>query len=100
MRRGRNPSLKTQDPRPGPRKNTLPSLSYLLVLGSWLLVSDWMGPVLAQCAMCKTAAAAQGAQATEALNLGVLVLLIPPVLLFAGVFFLALSFRDPSSTDV
>ena len=43
---------------------------------------------LAQCAMCKEALAnsPEAAAATRQFNLGILVLLVPPVAMFAGIF--------------
>jgi hypothetical protein len=37
------------------------------------------------CAMCLTSAMAQGGRAMEAMNLGILVLLVPPFLIIVGV---------------
>ena len=46
---------------------------------------------LAQCSMCRLSAqaAGQSASASSALNLAILVLLIPPVLMFCGIFLAA-----------
>lgn len=53
------------------------------------------------CSMCYASAAQQDAGAQQALNLGIIVLIIPPVLLFAGV--MATAFRrsqlDPEPAD-
>jgi ABC-type sulfate transport system permease subunit len=38
------------------------------------------------CVMCYTSAASQRPRAIHALNLGIIILLIPPVLIFLGVF--------------
>ena len=57
-----------------------------------LLIAD--APALAQCAMCKMAAGAQGTQAAQAMNMGILLLLIPPVLIFCAIFFFALRFGN------
>ena len=38
------------------------------------------------CAMCLTSAMSQGVQAIQALNLGILVLMVPPVLFTVAVF--------------
>lgn len=44
------------------------------------------GDAFAQgCSMCYASAAQEDARAQQALNLGIIVLIIPPVLLFAGV---------------
>jgi ABC-type sulfate transport system permease subunit len=38
------------------------------------------------CVLCYTSAASQRPRAIHALNLGIIILLIPPVLIFCGVF--------------
>ena len=47
----------------------------------------WCEPALAQCAMCKEALAnsPEAAASARQLNLGILVLLVPPVTMFAGI---------------
>ncbi len=52
--------------------------------------------VLAQCAMCRAVAAnaEDAAHFAKMLNLGILVLLIPPVAIFCGIFFLAYKHRN------
>lgn len=49
------------------------------------------------CAMCYTSAAAAGKTATHALNLGIIVLLLPSLLLFLGV--LAFTFYRGTSSQ-
>jgi hypothetical protein len=53
-------------------------------------------PAFGQCAMCKAAieASADAAAASNGLNLAALVLLIPPVSIFAGLFGLFYRFRN------
>ena len=46
------------------------------------------------CAMCATAASSAKAAALVALRNGILILLIPPVLMFIGIFTLAFRKRD------
>lgn len=46
------------------------------------------------CAMCYTAAAQQSAQGKAALDLGILILLIPAIAIFCGVFLAAYRHRD------
>ena len=48
----------------------------------------WCDPAPAQCAMCKEALAnsAEAAASARQFNLGILVLLAPPVAMFAGIF--------------
>ena len=51
-------------------------------------LASWCEPALAQCAMCKEALAnsAEAAASAKQFNLGILVLLVPPVAMFAGIF--------------
>ena len=55
-------------------------------------------PLLAQgCSMCKTAAAAQSAQAAKSLNQAIIVLLTPPVTIMSGILVFAFRCRNSSS---
>ena len=66
----------------------------LAAAASLLAAAD---PALAaQCAMCKQAIANSGeaAEAARGMNLAVLVMLIPPVVIFAGIFGVFYRFRD------
>ncbi len=65
-------------------------------------------PAMAQCAMCKNAVTGSpdAGRLSQSLNSAVLVLLIPPVLIFCGLFVLAYKYRkargaeiEPSSHD-
>ncbi|HET8676870.1 MAG TPA: hypothetical protein VFO63_13825 [Blastocatellia bacterium] len=62
----------------------------ILVLGFALvlLLAAACEPALAQCPMCKQAVAnsAEAESAARGLNLAIVVLLAPPVLIFAGIF--------------
>ena len=61
------------------REGTTARVLILLFFFS-LLLPFFSAPLLAQgCAMCKTAVASQGASMMEALNLGIIVLLVPPI---------------------
>ncbi len=61
------------------RAGTTARVLIMLFLFS-LLLPFFSAPLLAQgCAMCKTAVASQEASMMEALNLGIMVLLVPPV---------------------
>lgn len=53
-------------------------------------------PVLAQCPLCKLAVenSTQGKAMGRGLNLGILVLLIPPVSVFCSIFIFALKYRN------
>jgi hypothetical protein len=57
-----------------------------------LLLAVWGSavPAAAQCALCYTSAAATGERGAAVLRLGILVLLIPTLLTFAGVLLLTL----------
>jgi hypothetical protein len=60
-----------------------------------LLLAASAAPAMAQgCSMCYASAAQEDARAQQALNLGIIVLIIPPVLLFAGVMVTAFRRRD------
>jgi hypothetical protein len=61
---------------------------------AWLAAPG--GPALAQCAMCKESLAnsADGAALARGLDLAVLVLLVPPVAIFAGIFGVFYRYRN------
>ncbi len=61
----------------------------IAVAGIWLLCSD---SALAQCAMCRASFAGNPAFARN-LNIGVLVLLVPPVTMFCAIFVVAFRHR-------
>lgn len=67
----------------------------VLTVFHWLLPPD----ALAQCAMCKTAAASQQAEAIRSLNIGILILLVPSLLCFAGIFAVALRLKHRQLQD-
>lgn len=69
------------------------SLVVIAAAGVVLLTAQ---PGLAQCAMCKAAleASTDAAAASKGLNLAALVLLIPPVSIFAGLFGLFYRLRN------
>jgi len=50
-------------------------------------------PAVAQCAMCSTGANAAGAKAQRSMFHGVLVLLVPPVTMMAGLIGLAVFYK-------
>jgi len=68
-------------------------LTFAAVVGLMLVASD---PAFAQCAMCKTTIenSADAAAASKGLNLAALVLLIPPVSIFAGLFGVIYRYRN------
>ena len=53
--------------------------------------------VLAQCAMCRTALESTGGGLAKSLNLGIIVLLIPPVAIFCVIFATAYKNRKAPS---
>lgn len=57
-------------------------------------------PARAQgCSMCYSSASQQDTRAQQALNLGIIVLIIPPVLLFAGVMVTAFRRREEGALE-
>ena len=58
----------------------------LLVALAALLVLVWEPAGLAQCAMCRASLAGSNASFIRNLNIGVLVLLVPPVTIFCSIF--------------
>jgi len=73
--------------------------SRILSFGAFLLV---MAPHAAAqgCAMCYQNAASSGAQGREALRHGILILLVPALSLFIGIFSLIYRRRNPASVNV
>lgn len=67
--------------------------SLLLILFALLV---FCGEASAQCSLCKAAVSgsADAAQAASQVNLAVLVLLIPPVVLFVGIFGVGYRYRN------
>ena len=49
----------------------------------------WAADGQAQCALCRTAVEGAGRSAARAMNLGILVLLVPPVAIFCAIFAIA-----------
>ena len=68
---------------------------WLLIFASIILLFA-IEPTFAQCAMCKTTIenAANAKQAAQSMNLAILVLFIPPVAMFVGIFTLFYRFRN------
>ena len=54
-----------------------------------LLALAALQPALAQCPMCRTAMEHGGAAAARTLNVGIVVLLLPPVAVFCSIFAIA-----------
>lgn len=55
------------------------------------------GDVMAQCAMCRTALEDGGGATARTMNLGIIVLLIPPVAIFCTIF--AVAYRKGKGSD-
>jgi heme/copper-type cytochrome/quinol oxidase subunit 2 len=74
-------------------KRTISFTLFAAALVSSLLT--WSLPVLAQCAMCKNAVTGspEAAKLSQHLNFAILILLIPPVLIFCGIFVVAYRYR-------
>jgi hypothetical protein len=71
-----------------------------LAFGAAGALLAWSLPVAAQCAMCKNAVTGspEAARLSESLNFAIIVLLIPPVLIFCGIFLLAFKYRKARAT--
>lgn len=68
----------------------------LLLVFAALVVLVGFDPALAQCAMCKVSVenSTDAAAASKGLSLASLVLLVPPVTIFAGLFGLIYRYRN------
>jgi len=71
-------------------------LAALLVCGVLLAAT---GVAAQNCAMCYDAARQQSGEASRALNVGIVVLLLPSLLLFGGVIATALRHREAEATE-
>lgn len=67
-------------------------LMFVVAVATALLV--W-APVEAQCSMCRTALTNSNTAFVRNFNIGVLVLLIPPVTIFCGIFVALKRYRAP-----
>jgi hypothetical protein len=63
----------------------------LMALVAGLLLALWCAPAFSQCAMCR--AAASGGALGRNPNTAIMVLLIPPVVLFCAIFIVAYRYR-------
>jgi hypothetical protein len=68
------------------------SFAIAVALGAVLLFSV---PAVAQCSMCRTALTGSNSAFIRNFNIGVLVLLIPPVTIFCSIFFALKRYRAP-----
>ncbi len=81
---------ESEEPEKTPFRWTL--LQFALSLG---LIALLGGKVFAQsCAMCYTTAAAGGTGIIHALKGGIVVLLVPPVLIFSGLIYLIIRWQS------
>jgi hypothetical protein len=70
-----------------------PGLAIAVALGVVLL---FLAPVAdAQCSMCRTALTGSNSAFIRNFNIGVLVLLVPPVTIFCSIFFILKRYRAP-----
>jgi len=67
-------------------------LVLVMAIGAALLMC---GPVEAQCSMCRTGLSNSNSAFVRNFNIGVLVLLIPPVTIFCGIFVALKRYRAP-----
>ena len=68
-----------------------------LILAAAVLALFNAPAVMAQCAMCRTALENAGGGLAKSLNLGIIVLLIPPVAIFCVIFATAYKHRKAPS---
>ena len=68
----------------------------VFLLAAIVVLSGAAHPAFAQCAMCKAAieSSTDAAAASKGLNLAALILLIPPVSIFAGLFGVFYRYRN------
>lgn len=79
-------------------KASFPRAGFALAIVTVSLAVLTLAPSAAAqgCAMCYDSASQQGPEAARALNIGIVVLLLPSLLLFGGVVVTALRHRDQS----
>lgn len=72
-------------PEPGMGRKSFRIVAVLLVAATLLL--GLCAPLAeGQCALCRSAVGESGGDAAQAMNLGILVLLVPPVAIFCTIF--------------
>ena len=74
----------------------------VMASGAVMTLLAWSWPALAQCAMCKNAVTGspEAAKLSASLNFAIIILLIPPVLIFCGIFVLAFRYRKSHQTEL
>jgi len=90
------------DGRPDSRKVKALPIRWTItqLIGSWLVVLGAGNNLYGQsCAMCYTTVAGGGKGVIHALQGGIIVLLIPPVLLFSGLTILLFRWRTSASSQ-
>jgi hypothetical protein len=75
------------------RQNMWKALVRLLVGTAAVVLLSF--PALAQCPLCRTAASAQDESARTALDLAIIVLFVPAISMFCGVYYVTFRYRDP-----
>ena len=82
------------------RKRTAKLLSIAAGVVATIVWQSWSA--MAQCALCKNAVTGSpsAAKLSESLNFAIIILLIPPVLIFCGIFALAYKHRKSRETEV
>jgi hypothetical protein len=89
------------DPQSNSVKLKTPPIRRVLIqlIGTWLVVLGAGHQLYGQsCAMCYTTVAGGGKSVIHALQGGIIVLLIPPVLLFSGLTILLFRWRTSASS--
>lgn len=61
----------------------------VVALAACALVLAYPADAFAQCALCRSAVEQGGSETAKAMNLGILVLLVPPVAIFCTIFAVA-----------
>jgi len=81
------------------RKRTAKLLS--IVAGAVSIVVSMSWSAMAQCALCKNAVTGSpsAAKLSESLNFAIIILLIPPVLIFCGIFAVAFKYRKSREAE-
>jgi len=89
------------DGRPDSGKRKTPPIRrvFIQLIGLWLVVAGAGQELYGQsCAMCYTSVAGGGKSIIHALQGGIIILLIPPVLLFSGLTILLFRWRASASS--
>ena len=71
----------------------------VVVLAACALVLCFPSGAVAQCALCRSAVEQGGGDAAKSMNLGILVLLVPPVAIFCTIFAVAVKHGKDDGGD-